>query len=217
MNFLIPGFFLISALDVSNVDFDALLTICVERNHECYREAWIEFERRYRKTILARIRKYLTRWNKSNDVAIVKDISSLVSLRLIKNDFRALRTFRGRKTEGKFFQFLNVICRNCAYVYMINYVNENEGLSDSQLQEYLTHHPKVAEDLFDALINKLRTALSGTHKSAYYIERDIFVFLLRIFCGFQAKEVEQIPLLGITHGNVENVITRVSNLLNRLS
>ncbi|MFQ5864374.1 MAG: hypothetical protein ACE5IW_04000 [bacterium] len=205
-----------SIIDLRTVEFKHLLNICVNRRHRLYQKAWNEFENRYRTVILGRIRNYLIKWNTSNNIDIVYDISSSVTVRLIDNNFRALKQFREKENEAKFINFLNVICRHSAYSYMMEFVKKNEILKqndESSLNRFLCDHPGVAEDIQDFVVSALRHLLSDTHKSTYHQERDILVYLLRNIAGFKAKEVAQIPLLKITQGNVDNVVNRISQLL----
>lgn len=196
--------------------FGKLLEICVNRHHRHYGQAWFEFERRYGHIMLGSIRKHLFKWNKAADLPLAEDICSNVSYNLTKEDFRALRNFRGGSDEKKFIRFLQVICRNASYAFMIKYVNRKEvglDLEKDGLQRYISRHPELGEDLIDYLIHQLRTHLLNSNKTAYNLERDIFVFLLRLVCGFKAKEVERIPVLNITQGNVENIVHRLYNVL----
>ncbi|MFQ5823286.1 MAG: hypothetical protein ACE5JB_04455 [bacterium] len=205
-----------NASDIRVIEFKQLLDICVNPRHNFFQNAWNEFESRYRTIILGRIRKYLNKWSKSNNVDIVHEISSSVTMRLIKNDFKALKQFREREHEGKFINFLNVICRHTAHSYMMEIIKKDEFYKEVEgyaSHRFLFDHPDIAEDIYDFLVNSLRRILSKTHKSPYHQERDILIYLLRIIAGFKAKEVAQIPLLNITQGNVDNIMNRLLSFL----
>jgi DNA-directed RNA polymerase specialized sigma24 family protein len=205
-----------STLDLRTAEFKQLLNICVNPGHRLFQKAWHEFENRYRTIILGRIRNYLIRWNTSNNLDVVHDISSSVTLRLLNNDFRALKKFRERDNEAKFISFLNVICKHSAYSYMMGFIKINKMLKENDelnLSRFISDHPDVAEDIQDFVVNLLRGSLSETQKSAYHRERDILIYILRNIAGFKAKEVAQIPLLKISQGNVDNVVNRLSKLI----
>lgn len=95
-----PGFVLYCKQNLRGIHFSELLDICSNPSHDCYQEAWYEFERRYREIIFGRIRMYLKRWNAANNLDYVKDISSKITERLLANDCHALTTFAGRDNEA---------------------------------------------------------------------------------------------------------------------
>jgi hypothetical protein len=212
----LPATILFSNLNIGDVKFYELLDICSNPGHRHFQQGWYDFERRYRNVILGRIRMHLRRWNEANNTYTVEEIASRVVHRLLANNYRALKSFRGRDHEGKFISFLNVICRNTAHAFMLEKITRNEvDLTETtpELKSYLANHSEVAEELHDYLVGKFRQSLAATQKSDYHIERDILIYLLRVIGGFKAKEVEQIPLLNVTQSNVDNVMNRLSSYL----
>lgn len=216
MNTLLPGFLFLSNLDLQKVDFNKLLDICADPSHRYFQQGWYDFERRYRNIIFGRIRMHLKRWSEANNLHSVEEISSQVTQRLLANDYRPIKNFRGRDNEGKFISFLSVICRNTAYAYMLEKITRSEiDLVETAngLKSYMVDHPSIGEELHNFLVSKLRQSLLETQKSDYHKERDILIYILRVIGSFKAKEVEQIPLLNITQGNVDNVMNRLSAFL----
>jgi hypothetical protein len=204
----VPGFLLYCRQNLSIIHFAELLDLCINRAHECYQEAWYEFERRYRAIIFARIRAHLLRWSAANNREYVADISGKITERLLANECRALRTFKGRENEGKFISFLNVICQRTANSYMILQTQLNPALL-----EEITIPQEDKADLFDLYVETLRDKLADSQKSPLNIERDMFVFLLRFMAEFKSKDVAAIPLLKLSPHNVDIIVHRLCAIL----
>ena len=203
-------------MDLRKIHFADLLDICIDRRHNRYQQAWHEFERRYGPIIFGRIRNYLRRWNKANDLYCVEEISARIAQRLITNDFRAIRLFHARDKETRFVSYLSVICRNAAYTHIVSArVAEELSRDGSDHDEPIVELWQGAncEDIHNGVTNKLEIELSSSKKTIYHQERDILVYLLRYLAGFTAKEVASIPSLGLTKTNVENVTNRLTNLI----
>lgn len=201
---------------LKEIFFAKLLDICSDPDHKRFHQAWYEFDRRYRPVIFGRIRKYLLKFSKANHLEIVEDIASEVTYSLLKNEYRALKTFRGREQESKLIAFLNVICIKSSYGVMLRYLGVTESNLEDEtrnIKNFIKLNRGSEEEVHDYFVNRLRLAQSDTQKSKFNKERDIVVYILRMIAGFKAKEVEQIVALNITAGNVDNVVSRLSNLL----
>lgn len=212
MFLLMPGVFLFCRQNLPSVHFAQLLDLCTNQSDECYQMAWYEFERRYRKVIFGRIRAHLRRWNAANNVSYVEEISSRVTERLLANECRALRTFKGRDNEGKFVSFLNIVCLHSANSYMIVEIKLNPVALENIV---IPSEDKPA--VSDELVRILRDKLGKTQKSQFYTERDILVLLLRFIAGFKSKEVAQVPLLRFPKDNDHNVDIIVHRLCKTIS
>ncbi len=186
---------------LADIDLKQLLRICTDPTNKNYQNGWYEFERRYRKLMLGKILS-ITK-NHEN----VKDIAQMVMVRLIVNDFRALKNFRAIDSEPAFKAFLNVICRMTAFAYLaktskeVDIDPEKEPVSPEPQNDGNGTHKKIGDSL--------RKILNETQKSDYNKERDIFIFALRKISEFKTKEVAQIPLLKIKAHNVDIVVNRL--------
>lgn len=211
MTTIAPGFFLFCHQDLTELHFSSLLNMCANRTHECFQQAWTEFDRRYRDIIFGRIRLHLRRWNKASDTDLAEEVLCEVIARLIVNDFRAIMSFRARNDEAKFLNFLNVICRNTTNQVVVSMlIKSGLSLDEGLLQEIsVSENEENAKDVYYGCVFILRDKLSHTQKKPFHQERDILVFLLRLLSGFRAKEVAKMALLEITPGNIENVIYRL--------
>ena len=195
-------------MDLTGAELRILLQICVDREHECYRNAWLEFERRYRKVILGRI--YSITKNRED----TQDIAQTVMLRLIDNDFRVLNIFYSKHSEIAFIAWLNVICTYTSFSHLSKR-RATEELDEDQKSSIDAAKTRSEIEKQGQWVSALRNALSATKKSSFASERDIFIFLLRKLYEFESKEVAEILALDVTPGNVDNIVNRLSNLLRK--
>jgi len=207
---LFPGILLYCKQNLPAMHFSDLLDFCSNRRDECYEKAWYEFERRYRKVIFGRIRLHLKRFNAANNISYVEDISSQVTERLLDNDCWVLQIFRGRDNEGKFINFLNIICFRITINYMKALLKSNRVDLNSVIIPI--EDKIIIEELFDFCSETLRAELQSSQKSLFYIERDILVFLMRTITGFKSKEVAQVPSLNLNEHNVDIIMYRLSDV-----
>jgi len=191
----------------AEIDLKQLLKICVDPKNKNYQQGWYEFDRRYRKVILGKI------LNITKNQENVKDIAQMVMVRLIANDFRALKNFRAKDSEPTFKAFLNVICRMTSFAHLAKISKEVDIDPERDLV-----NPEPQNDgngTHEKIVSSLRKILNHTQKSDYNIERDIFIFALRKISEFKAKEVAQIPLLKTDAGNVDNIVSRLLEKLKK--
>ncbi len=183
--------------------FRKLLHACMDPAHAEHQAAWETFDRRYRSAILQPI---LTVTKRPYDV---EEIVAQVLMRLVDNNFSALRQFRG-ENEVTFRAYLAKISRFTALAHVMKNTLQTEELQEwgtaggGAMHAHLVH-------LY--LVDFLRTVQTGTQKAAYHRERDTLVFLLRKLAGFRAKEVAAIPILSLNDHNVDVVVNRLTQRL----
>ncbi len=186
---------------LTDFDLKQLLRICTDPTNKNYQNGWYEFERRYRKFMLGKILT-ITR-NQEN----IKDIAQMVMVRLMVNDFRALKNFRAKDSEPAFRTFLYVICRMTTFAYLAK--TSKEAALDNEETLVSPEPQNAGNGTHEKLANSLRKMLNQTQKSDYNKERDIFIFALRKISEFNAKEVSQIPLLKMKADNVDTIVNRL--------
>lgn len=194
-------------LDNNTISFKRLIKLCCNRRHPNHEQAWQAFDQRYRKLIFSRISQI------TFDRDQIEEILQRVLWRLIRNDFAALKAFRG-DTEASFAGYLSTICRNTALAYVIR---EDKGAKELD-PEYRDDNPAIdVESVHTHLVDILEMAQMDTQKNEYHKARDTLMYLLRTLCGFQAKEVAQIPLLNVNPHNVDVIVNRLrENIRERL-
>ncbi len=187
--------------NLAEIDLKRLLKICVDPANKYYQQGWYEFERRYQKLMLGKILS-ITK-NQEN----VKDIAQMVMVRLMVNDFRALKTFRAKDSEPTFKAFLNVICRMTSFAYLAK--TSKEVALDNEGHLVSPEPQNNGNGTHEKIVSSLRKIINQTQKSDYNKERDIFIFALRKISEFKAKEVAQIPVLKIKADHVDTVVGRL--------
>lgn len=194
--------------------------------------AWMEFHSRFDKRIRLVVyrecrQKQLTR--KERDFASVfQDLVQDIYFRLLENDGRALREFKGA-SENSIFVYLGVIARNVVRNHLIALGAQKRPEIARSLDEPLSEHDEGSEktlkdryraldldleseldliELKEEIDEILRTRLVGKNGA-----RDGLVFRLAMYEGFTPKEIASQFGLGISAKTVGNVLSSIKQLL----
>lgn len=178
--------------------------------------AWEEFFRRYQHDIQAAICRVIGFSSQGRFGHLLADIMQRVNLRLLENDRRALRSFRG-KTDPEARAFLRKVAASMA----INIVNQEKithpasspHANDSSGQNGEIADPAAPDEdyflLLDTLEHCLQELLRGRNKN-----RNMLIFKLAVIDGLSPKEIAQIPGIGLGSSHaVEQQITRIRRKL----
>jgi RNA polymerase sigma factor (sigma-70 family) len=189
---------------------------------------WSEFVACFHRRILLYVLRELHLFG-LNTVApdTVSDLTQEVYLRLLSNDRKVLREFKG-DTEYAVLAYLACIVhsvisdqirrerrlKRSVSLTRLDMV-ENENKAQLNLAEILppeeTFSPDrmLSERLAPARLRALLTStLTGANAS-----RDAIIFQLHIVNGLSAREIAELPALGMTVVNVEAVIRRTRERL----
>jgi hypothetical protein len=158
------------------------------------------------------------RWKRHNDQAFISDVLSVVRLKLIAKDFKALREFQKRDDEQSFRSFLCRVCHNATISIML--AETRHELVDFDPEIYQTEPSEDPEAFFQFVSQSLHTCVKDKQKHSHNAQRDIFIFLLRQVARFRAKEVAQLPILrdssgSIKPGNIDNIVNRLGENLKK--
>lgn len=153
---------------------------------------------------------HLKRFNEANNVTYAEDISSQVTERLLDDDCHVLQIFKGRDNEGKFINYLNIICFRITINYMKPLLKPDRV--DLESVTVPVEDKIIIEELFEFCSETLRAKLQNSQKSPFYTERDILVFLMRTITGFKSKEVAHVPSLNLNEHNVDIIMYRLSDV-----
>ena len=215
MIIFIPVFILFCKQNLKEIEFAAFLDILIDPEHECYAKAWYEFERRYRRLIFGRIHNQLKRWNRNGDLDLMADISGKVSERLTMNEFRIIKIFRARDSEGRFIKYLSIISQTTANAELKKYYSKKTTSLDDEgnyVLEPALELTENVEDVYELVVKKIRHKFADKQKSHFHQERDIFICTLRCIASFKSKEIAEIPLLKTKPHNVDVVVDRIKDL-----
>jgi len=193
--------------EANPVDFSSadLLRACGQRLDDP--GLWREFQERFQRRIFL----YLLRASRlsSGDhremFDVVPDLAQDVYLRLVQNDGRTLRAFRG-ETDFAAFAFLASIATSVVYDSFRRDGAMKRAAKVIPIDEAReTRLVRTPEDILPMV--DLERALARDH-SRKHSARDVLIFKLHYVEGCTAPEIASFPGFGLTVRGVEAVLTQ---------
>ena len=191
-------------VNVEDYSLKQIIYDCTNPSNRQWEKAWIEFLNRYKQLLYYFIKRSCESWNSQrlniqlSDV--VNDIFSEVILLIFKN----LNSFENRDSEKKFISWLQIICNRSTTAFiqrkLKNILNEEE-ITEFESFKKIQLGTKRWE-LYENLISVLRNHLIRNKNR----ERDINIFMLKIWSGFSTKQIIKHPYYSILNENNINVI-----------
>ncbi len=206
---------------INEISAVELVALCV-RNHTA---AWEEFVRRFhRRVVLFALRQTHKPNLNENDVA---EIVQEVFLRLLSNDYKTLRDFRGN-TELELIAYLFKITHHVRLdllrreqkhfgkmVSLDSPTKTNDSVALLQLLEAgdescpdrsleHKHSPQQVQEL-------LKSVLTGTNGS-----RDAIIFYLYVVAGLSARDISQMHTFSLSFTNVQTIVSRTKDRLREI-
>jgi len=193
-----------------------LLRECGEKLTD--RALWQQFQQRFQGLIFLYLMRALHLNNIKEDVAdIVPDLAQEVYLRLVQNDGRILRSFRGT-TEFSVMAFLARISLSVVQDYQrANNTDKRraqvipiDSLRASELQGASAGSPSTDASHWNTVARLMDVekaiAADPDRKNA---RRNVLIFKLHHVDGFLASEIAQFPGFGLTKSGVETILARL--------
>jgi hypothetical protein len=194
-----------------------LLESCCDSRDARRESGWAEFLRRYKRYIYqvaagtcaswsaSRLRKQLSE--------TIDDIVSDVLLLLCQNQGRVLSEFRSRDDERLFLAWLATICRRKSSRHILRFFSskmvEMEAGELPGLFSPLDCDRRA--ELYEHFVEHFR---SSAARNKIHLERDIFIFHMRVWADFSADMIQRMPCLdGIGHRVVDNTVNRMRKVL----
>ncbi|HEV3041158.1 MAG TPA: sigma-70 family RNA polymerase sigma factor [Candidatus Angelobacter sp.] len=190
-----------------------LLRACLTKGGE---SLWNEFVCAFQPMIAGVIIKTLRRWGQP-DAALVDDLVQETFLKLCSHDFRALREIQSNY-ENAVFGFIKVVASNVVQDHYRKSLSQKRGsgkgeedlelaqasaVSDSSFSERLEQRDQLGQ------IDECLKALSAEPN----FERDYSIFWLFHRQGLTAKEISELPTIGLTVKGVESTLLRLARLV----
>ncbi|MEW6732362.1 MAG: RNA polymerase sigma factor [Acidobacteriota bacterium] len=190
--------------------------------------AWNEFVNRFHRRILLYVlREVRTLGWMADEAEIVRDLAQEIYLRLLANDRRALREFRGNN-EPAVLAYLICVVRSVVSDHMrrqtsqkraVALVSLDHGCKEDQHEITLADILPASDQISpDRMLNErmapqrlqelLMSVLTGSNAA-----RDAVVFQLHVVNGLSAREIAELPAFQMTLSNVEAVIRRTRERL----
>jgi len=210
------------AADLQGITDAELLRLC--GRHGSAERLWQEFFRRYQKRIflylLRASRRSLYTHNELREQ--LPDLAQEVYLRLVKNDARILRTFRG-DSDFAVRAFLARVASSVVQDYFrhraaerrradVIPIDQNRDLSGGR--DPVRHDPEApsADQILSHIDAERALARSETGSNRM---RNLLIFKLHYVDGFTAREISTFPGFRLSREGVEAVLNRTRTKLQR--
>jgi RNA polymerase sigma-70 factor (ECF subfamily) len=183
-----------------------LLQLCLSTDAE---EHWREFVRRTQPLIASVIINTVRRW-KQPAPSLVDDLIQNTYVKLLDNDRKALRSIKN-EYENAIFGFLKVVASNVVQDHFRKPINKADEVEVSDAVLPPGHDERERLEFSDKK-NEVQKILATLSSSETY-ERDVAIFWFFYEQGYTAKEISQLPNVGLTVKGVEAVTLRLSRYL----
>ncbi len=202
-------------MQIENLSLKQIIENCVSPNKSYWEKAWSEFLDRYKQLLYYFIKRSCESWNshrlniQQND--IINDVFSEVIVIIYKN----LNSFENRDSEQKFISWLQVICNRSTTAFiqrkLKNILNEDEITEFDSFKK--SHSGTKLWELYENIVTLLRSQMKGNKN----MERDINVFMLKVWAGFSSKQIMDNPYhSNLNENSINVIINRVRNNINQI-
>jgi RNA polymerase sigma-70 factor (ECF subfamily) len=200
-------------LDYTTVPASELIRACVDEDAA----AWQEFIRRFNRIIAITSYRAARRWGEDSE-AVVDDLTQETYLKLCADGARVLREFDSPHRDA-IFAFLKVVTANVANDYFKRLHAGKRG--GSQVDEPLDDEEQaggVAAPASSASMERavLLNEVDGCLCAVAPVEtqdRDRTIFWLYYRQGLTAKEIVELPSIGLSLKGVESTLHRLTQLV----
>ena len=180
-----------------------LIASCLEADSA---SAWREFVARFQPLIASVILRTIRRYGESNS-SLADDLVQETFLRLCKDDCKALRQFEQRH-EDAIFGYLKVVAASVAMDHFRG-LSAQKRLGDrrAEPEEVIDLHvstPANAEQTL--MLREIDQCIERVSDS----KRDQTIFWLYYQQGFTAKDIAQLPRIGLTAKGIESCLYRLT-------
>jgi RNA polymerase sigma factor (sigma-70 family) len=178
-------------------------------------DLWLEFESRFEPLIARVVMKSLRRWM-DPDPATIEDLVQDTFLKLLANNFRALRDFE-YEHENSLYGFLKTVASHVVQDYVRSTYSQKRGSGREEedletvsatTPDRSSHddvHQRIAIDEINRCLERL---LDGPNAG-----RDLTIFWLHYRYGLSATDIAHIQEIGLTVKGVESTLFRLIRLL----
>jgi RNA polymerase sigma-70 factor, ECF subfamily len=180
-----------------------VLQRCLETGTD---QAWVEFVRLFQPVVARGVFRVMRRYGSSSN-SLADDLAQETYIRLCKDNFRALRDFEHRHDEA-IFAYIRVVASSVAFDHFRSFstLKRKGEVADEAAMSNLAVSSGAIED--SARLRELEAFLASTQS-----ERDCAIFWLYYRQGFTARDISNMPQLGLSQKGVESCIFRLTQAL----
>jgi RNA polymerase sigma-70 factor (ECF subfamily) len=146
---------------------------------------------------------------------LIDDLTQDTYVKICANNFKALRTFDFRH-ENALFGFLKVMAANVAedYIRSSHSQKRGQGRDDEDFDQTGSAGPSSSPEPIERkiLMNEIKKCLQE-HSADPNFARDYAIFWLYYRQGLTAKEIADLPSIGLTVKGVESTLLRLTRML----
>lgn len=202
---------LTSSMDPRKLSVKELVSYCLNSQDQA---GWTEFVRRFQPLIAGVVTKCVLRRKRGAKLDLVDDLVHETYLKLLANDYKALRDFSFKDDHG-FFGFLKVVASRVVedYFRKINNQKNNCGLEEQDIEEvripvlFRSNSLRPAE--MAILLEQIDRCLMNLASEPNFI-RDRAIFWLYFRQGLTAKAISKLPDIKLSVKGVESTLLRLT-------
>ena len=202
-------------MDPQKLSAQELVQLCLDSQDKAARAeleaAWVEFMRRFHPLIAGVITKRVLRCGQGNP-ALIDDLVQETYIKLLVNNCKALRNFNF-KHENAFFGFLKVIAMHVTEDYFRSQNPPDTPLDDIDKTMPGSSAREGTQQSIEKTIQigKIDECLKEEESVAQHFARDYKIFWLYYGEGLTAKEISELPDIGLNIKGVESALLRLTH------
>lgn len=197
-------------MDPRKLSAQELVQLCLDSKDEA---SWTEFVRRFQPLIAGVVTKCVFNRTRRVSPALIDDLVQETYIKLITNDFKALRNFDFRHDHA-FFGFLKVVASHVVEDYFRRASTPEPGQEEDieTLKIPASSKRGIEQAELEILLREVDECLAE-HASDTNFTRDHTIFWLYYRQGLTAKAIAQLPGIDLNVKGVESVLMRLICLL----
>lgn len=204
-----------------------LIRLCYEKKTQ---DLWQEFYSRFNRYIKLYIRKALESYKTTytlkeiDFLALKEDLEQEVYLRLVKNDYQALKSYDG--ANNCFHSYLHKIATNIVLEYLRQHYAKKRQAKLISLTTLLEENSKnqsnvylIVNNGFSELAYQITQLIGKANcdgNNSKHSKRNKEIFLLHLFYGMASSEIAQFLNTNLSSSGVDSIIRRFKQTINPL-
>ncbi|MFQ5629519.1 MAG: hypothetical protein ACE5I1_12220, partial [bacterium] len=189
---------------------------------------WREFLKRFARLITVLLLAECNRLNYKEGRKNVNDLRQEVYVKLLRNDGKAFKAFKGRYYHST-FAYLKIISSNVVrndlakkkqkkrlqeadtiYLDKKRLISEKQKTDLHEIISDVSWHTKIHKE---ELIDEIEYTLQRIINKRSHAERDKLIFRYHFYAGFHAHEIARLHVFGLSAKRIGNIISAIKDSL----